>query len=87
MDKSEIAVIGGGASGMMAAIAASKKGCKVTIYEKNDRIGKKILATGNGRCNMTNIYAYKDRFHGNDTEFMSDVMNNFWVYVTLDLFS
>lgn len=87
MDKAEIAVIGGGASGMVAAIVAARNGCKVTVYEKNDRIGKKILATGNGRCNMTNIYANKDRFHGNDIEFMSDVMNCFWVDETLDFFS
>lgn len=51
----EIAVIGGGASGMMAALAARKCGSNVTIYEKNDRVGKKILMTGNGKCNFTNL--------------------------------
>ena len=50
-----ILVIGAGASGMMAALAAAKFGCRVTIYEKSDRIGKKILATGNGKCNLTNL--------------------------------
>lgn len=50
----KILVIGAGASGMMAAICAAKKGAKVTIYEKNDRVGKKILATGNGKCNLSN---------------------------------
>ena len=49
-----ILVIGAGASGMMAAIQAAKKGAQVTIYEKTDRIGKKILATGNGKCNLSN---------------------------------
>jgi len=50
-----VAVIGGGASGMMSAIMAKRAGCDVVIAEKNPRIGKKILVTGNGRCNFTNI--------------------------------
>lgn len=49
-----IAIIGGGASGMMAGIVASKCGATVTIFEKNTRVGKKLLSTGNGRCNITN---------------------------------
>ena len=52
-----IAVIGGGASGILAAIAAKNENNRVTVYEKEKRIGRKILATGNGRCNMTNINA------------------------------
>lgn len=53
--KKNIAVIGGGASGMTAAIFASKnKDCKVTIFERNDQLGKKILSTGNGHANITN---------------------------------
>ncbi|MCI5554464.1 MAG: NAD(P)/FAD-dependent oxidoreductase, partial [Ruminococcus sp.] len=50
-----IAVIGGGASGLLAAIAAKIEGgadCSVVILERNDRIGRKILSTGNGRCNL-----------------------------------
>lgn len=47
-------IIGGGASGMMAAIAAARGGARVTILEKRDRVGKKILATGNGKCNLSN---------------------------------
>ena len=53
----EIAVIGGGASGIIAAITAARNGANVTIYERCDRIGRKILATGNGRCNYTNVNA------------------------------
>lgn len=49
-----IIVIGGGAAGMMAAVAAAKNGCSVTIYEKNEKLGKKIYITGKGRCNVTN---------------------------------
>ena len=60
---SRIAVIGGGASGCMAAIAAAQAGCRVTIYEKNEKIGKKIYATGNGRCNLTNLFLDSSRYH------------------------
>jgi len=47
-------IIGGGAAGLCAAIAAARKGEKVTVLERMDRVGKKILATGNGRCNLLN---------------------------------
>lgn len=49
-----IAVVGGGAAGMMAAIAAAEAGAEVTLFEKNDRMGKKLAITGKGRCNVTN---------------------------------
>ncbi|MFQ7124131.1 MAG: NAD(P)/FAD-dependent oxidoreductase [Eisenbergiella sp.] len=52
--KEKIAVIGGGAAGMMAAYAAAKNGAQVTLYEKNEKLGKKIYITGKGRCNVTN---------------------------------
>ena len=50
----KIIVIGGGAAGMAAAIAAAENGCAATIYEKNEKLGKKIYITGKGRCNVTN---------------------------------
>lgn len=52
----DLLVVGGGAAGMMAAITAAEAGKKVMIIEKMNRLGKKILATGNGRCNFTNSY-------------------------------
>ncbi len=51
----KVAVIGGGAAGLAAAIAAAQEGASVTVFEAADRVGKKILATGNGRCNLTNM--------------------------------
>ena len=51
----EIVVIGGGAAGMAAAIEAARHGAKVTLLERMDRVGKKLLATGNGRCNLMNV--------------------------------
>ncbi|WP_026515742.1 aminoacetone oxidase family FAD-binding enzyme [Butyrivibrio sp. MC2021] len=51
----KIIVVGGGAAGMCAAIYAARNGAEVTILEKNDRLGKKLSMTGNGRCNLTNL--------------------------------
>ncbi len=51
---SEVAVIGGGAAGMIAAITAAERGHRVTLYEKNEKLGKKLYITGKGRCNVTN---------------------------------
>lgn len=53
-DRRRVAVIGGGAAGMMAATAAANMGAAVTLFEKNDRMGKKLRITGKGRCNVTN---------------------------------
>ncbi|MBT3169468.1 MAG: NAD(P)/FAD-dependent oxidoreductase [Candidatus Cloacimonetes bacterium] len=55
-----IAIIGGGAAGMMAAIVAGQNGAKVTILEKNEILGKKILISGKGRCNITNFCGPKE---------------------------
>ncbi len=62
----DIIVIGGGASGLAAAVSASEAGARVTVLEKEDRPGKKILATGNGRCNLMNEGEPR-YFHGEDT--------------------
>lgn len=51
---SNVIVVGGGAAGMMAAIAAAKCGHNVTLLEKNEKLGKKLFITGKGRCNVTN---------------------------------
>lgn len=60
-----VAVIGGGAAGMMAALAAAGNGAAVTLYEKNDRVGRKLLATGNGKCNFANRDFSVDYYYGN----------------------
>ena len=64
-----VAVIGGGASGMMAAVTAALEGVRVILLEHKDRIGKKILSTGNGRCNFTNIYQEPICYHSEDPMF------------------
>lgn len=57
-----VVVIGGGAAGMMAAVAAAERGHKVHIYEKNEKLGKKIFITGKGRCNITNSCDIEELF-------------------------
>lgn len=64
----KVIVIGGGAAGMMAAVAAADSGAKVTIYEKNEKLGKKLFITGKGRCNVTNA--------GDMENLFSNVMTN-----------
>lgn len=59
---SKIIVIGGGAAGMMAALAAANNGSKVCLYEKNEKLGKKIYITGKGRCNVTNASDIEEVF-------------------------
>ena len=59
-----VAVIGAGAAGMMAAIKAAEYGAAVTVFEKNDRPGKKLRITGKGRCNVTND-CERDEFFAN----------------------
>jgi hypothetical protein len=83
----KIAVIGGGASGLTAAIAAAKNGAEVRIYEKMNRVGKKILATGNGRCNYTNMNLSKGCYHSKNLALTEEVMNFFDLNKTLIFFN
>lgn len=82
----KVAVIGGGASGLVAAISARKNGASVTVYERLERVGKKILSTGNGRCNMTNINAGEKNYHGDNPSFIKKTIDKFWVDETLNFF-
>jgi predicted flavoprotein YhiN len=61
-----VGIIGGGAAGMMAAIWAARGGAQVTLLEKNPKLGKKILVSGNGRCNLTDETMGPSNFHGED---------------------
>lgn len=62
----KIAIIGGGACGMMAAIAATEQKASVTVFEKNNKAGKKILATGNGKCNFSNLDFHMGMYYCKD---------------------
>ena len=72
-----VAVIGGGASGMTAAITAASKGARVILLEHKERVGKKILSTGNGRCNFTNIHQEPLCYHSENPEFPWRIIEKF----------
>ena len=84
--KTEIAVIGGGASGLMAAITAKKSGKEVVILERKDRILKKVLITGNGRCNITNVNANISNYFGKNISSVENILNRFTPQDTMDFF-
>lgn len=76
-DFKKIAIIGGGASGLVAGIFALKEGLHVSLFEKNSKLARKILATGNGRCNVTNENIEISRYHGQDREFAKSTLKQF----------
>ena len=86
MEKKEVLVIGGGASGLMAAITAARMGARVTVLEHNPAVGKKILATGNGRCNLTNVEERRDAYRCSDPAFPGAVLRQAAVSDTIRFF-
>ncbi len=85
--KKKIIVAGGGAAGMLAAISAAENGADVTLIEKNPVLGRKINATGNGRCNLTNAKAMDTcHYSGAEDSFISSVLSQFPVSEILSFF-
>ncbi|MCI9378487.1 MAG: aminoacetone oxidase family FAD-binding enzyme [Eubacterium sp.] len=82
----KVLIIGGGASGMAAAIAAARNGASVTILEHMDRIGKKILSTGNGKCNYTNHRQGLRFYRGENPAFVLPVFRQFGFEETVAFF-
>jgi len=82
----DIAIVGGGAAGIMTAITASRLKKSVVLIEKNNELGRKILATGNGRCNLTNKFASAERYHGGNPEFIGKVLAQFDQFKTIHFF-
>lgn len=74
---SRVAIIGAGASGLVCAIEAARKGLKVSVYEKNTKVGRKILATGNGKCNISNQSITLSRYHGEAIHRAKEVLKRF----------
>ena len=77
MKAKRVIIVGGGAAGLVAAITAARNGAEVTIIEQKEKLGKKILSTGNGRCNLTNEYMELECFRGDDTSIVSKVLEQF----------
>ncbi len=87
-ERNRIAVIGAGASGMTAAITAARLGGEVTLFEKNDRVGKKILSTGNGKCNLGNTDFSIEKYYceDRDKEKLRKMFQVFSVWDTISFF-
>lgn len=82
-----IGIIGGGASGMAAALAAAEKpGTQVVLIERQARVGRKLQATGNGRCNLTNLHADSRGYHGDEPDFAHAAIAAFGPVQTLAWF-
>ena len=83
-----IGIIGGGASGMAAALAAAENpDVQVILLERQARVGRKLGATGNGRCNLTNLKAAKGGYHGDEADFADTAISAFGPQQTLDWFA
>ena len=73
----DVIVIGAGASGLVTAIVSARRGKKVLILEKNKKVGKKLLATGNGKCNITNQRPTLERFYSQNLKFIKEVFEGY----------
>ena len=83
-----IGIIGAGASGMAAALAAAEHpGVHVVLLERQARVGRKLGATGNGRCNLTNTHALEGGYHGDDAEFVRPALEKHGPAETLEWFA
>lgn len=80
------AVIGAGASGMTAALTAARLGHEVRLFERQARVGRKLMATGNGRCNLTNTGAGPANYHGTAPNFVRPALERFGPAETLEFF-
>ena len=74
MNNEKMIIIGAGAAGLVAAIGCARAGHDVLLLEQNNKIGKKILASGNGKCNIDNKYISVNRFHGQNSDFIQEVL-------------
>ena len=83
-----IGILGGGASGMAAALAAAENPeNQVILMERQSRVGKKLSATGNGRCNLTNLHVSPAHYHGQQPEFAQYALSVFDAQAAQELFS
>ena len=70
-------IVGAGASGLIAAITLARAGEIITLLEQNSKIGKKILVSGNGKCNIDNKYISLNRFHSQNPKFIEEVLDGY----------
>ncbi|HFS85388.1 MAG TPA: FAD-dependent oxidoreductase, partial [Epsilonproteobacteria bacterium] len=87
MQNKSLIIIGAGAAGLTAAVTAARRGLKVTLLEQNTKAGKKILVSGNGKCNITNRHITPSRFHSQNPEFIHAVLDGYAFYSIENFFS
>ncbi|MCH9695334.1 MAG: NAD(P)/FAD-dependent oxidoreductase [Gammaproteobacteria bacterium] len=85
MIDADVVIIGGGAAGLMCAIAAGRRGRKVIVLESSNRIGKKILMSGGGRCNFTNLHCEPGRFLSSNPHFCKSALSRYtqWDFIAM----
>ena len=83
----QIAVIGGGASGLLAALTAAWQGASVTLFERNASLGRKLLVTGSGRCNLSNDKVAANRYTCDDQDWMDTLLSRFGVSELIEMFN
>lgn len=86
-DHYDAIVIGGGACGLMCAAQAGLRGKKTLLLERNERLGAKILISGGGRCNYTNLYTSTGNFVSRDPDFAAEILGRWSVQDTVDFFT
>ena len=85
MIDADVTIIGGGAAGLMCAIAAGQRGRRVVVLEGSNKIGKKILMSGGGRCNFTNLHSEPSRFTSTNPQFCISALSRYtqWDFIAL----
>jgi predicted Rossmann fold flavoprotein len=85
MEHADVVIIGGGAAGLMCAIAAGQRGRNVIVLEGSNKVGKKILMSGGGRCNFTNLHTEPSRFLGENVHFCKSALSRYtqWDFISL----
>ncbi|HCU72014.1 MAG TPA: aminoacetone oxidase family FAD-binding enzyme, partial [Gammaproteobacteria bacterium] len=83
--KADVIIIGAGAAGLMCAIEASKRGRKVLVLESSDKVGKKILISGGGRCNFTNLHIDPEAYLSHNSHFCKSALARYtqWDFIAL----
>ncbi|MEQ8208091.1 MAG: FAD-dependent oxidoreductase, partial [Woeseia sp.] len=84
-EKYDVIVLGGGAAGLMCAITAGQRGRRVLVLEGSNRVGKKILMSGGGRCNFTNLYCEPSRYLSANPNFCISALSRYtqWDFIAL----
>lgn len=85
MKSYDVIIIGGGAAGLMCAMTAGQRGRQVLVIEKSNKVGKKILMSGGGRCNFTNLFVEPDRFLSDNPHFCKSALSQYtqWDFIAL----